>query len=103
MSDLLTRLRANSAARMPMWALMEEATAEIERLQAIVGRLPKTADGVPIAPGDVVWLIGSHCDPFQVTILNEIVIRYPDKETSSHYPSWCYSTRKAAEQARAGK
>jgi len=34
MSDLLTRLRANSAARMPMWALMEEATAEIERLQA---------------------------------------------------------------------
>lgn len=32
-----------------------EAAAEIERLLAIVGRLPTTSDGVPITPGMIVF------------------------------------------------
>lgn len=40
--------------------------AEIERLRAIVGKLPKTADGVPVVPGltlhDPIWID----DPFVV-------------------------------------
>ena len=78
-----------------------ELCDEVDRLQAIVDRLPKTADGVPIVADMEVWLIGSNCDPFQVTVENEIVIRFPDQETSRHYTSWCYSTKEAAEKARA--
>ena len=33
----------------------EEVLAEIERLKAIVDKLPKTADGVPVVPGMRVW------------------------------------------------
>ena len=33
----------------------EAATVEIDRLQEIVDKLPKTADGVPYAPGDTVY------------------------------------------------
>ena len=28
---------------------------EVERLRAIVGKLPKTADGVPVVPGETYW------------------------------------------------
>ena len=77
---------------------IDELEGEIERLR---NRLPKTADGVPIVADMEVWLIGSNCDPFQVTVENEIVIRFPDQETSRHYAPWCYSTKEAAEKARA--
>lgn len=33
-----------------------QAAAELDRLQAIVNRMPKTADGVPIMPDSIVWL-----------------------------------------------
>ena len=37
----------------PKWALdcIKELEAEIERLRAIVAKLPVTADGVPVVPG----------------------------------------------------
>ncbi len=35
-----------------------EALAEIERLRAVVDRLPSTADGVPVTPGMTVYLDG---------------------------------------------
>ena len=38
-------------------ASIVNAAAEITRLRAIVDKLPKTADGVPITPGMEVWWI----------------------------------------------
>jgi hypothetical protein len=71
--------------------LCREAADELDRLQAIVDQLPKTADGVPIAPGTRVWseLAG---EVSRVTV-NRIGIGgvYHD----------VYSTREAAEKARA--
>lgn len=39
---------------------LSEATAENARLAAIVAKLPKTADGVPLFPGMEVWAWGEH-------------------------------------------
>jgi hypothetical protein len=76
---------------------------EIERLLAIVAKLPKTADGVPVVPGMRVWWVcnraiwagtvdGVTCD--QVWLI-------PDE--GEHWGTWspsdCYSTREAAEKA----
>jgi len=51
MSDLITRLREDCLGP----RLSDEAADEIERLQSLVDRLPKTADGVPVRPGDQIW------------------------------------------------
>lgn len=66
---LLAKSRADCVKLRAALDLSEEYNqqkdGEIERLQAIVDRLPKTADGVPIAPGDRLYdgvghLISSH-------------------------------------------
>ena len=51
MSNLITRLREDCLGP----RLYDEAADEIERLQSLVDRLPKTADGVPVRPGDQIW------------------------------------------------
>ena len=76
---------------------------EIARLQAIVDRLPKTADGVPVMPGDDVWVGPSspHCC-FVNGIMPGDVVRL-----DFHGHSYAtvvgkkdtYSTREAAEAA----
>lgn len=43
-------------------SVIDEAVAELDRLHAIVERLPKTADGVPVVPGMKVYAIGRHGD-----------------------------------------
>ncbi len=43
-------------------AILAEAKAEIEQLRAIVDRLPKTADGVPVAIGDIIWIPNRHVE-----------------------------------------
>jgi hypothetical protein len=77
------------------YATVEEAATEIERLQAIVARLPKTADDVPMVPGMTLW---NH--------YNGKVSRIPCLDfISSNAPTRCcwdgkyYSTREAAEKA----
>lgn len=75
--------------------------AEIERLRAIVDELPKTADGVPVVPGeDVVWHPTVRSDngrlmPMAID-LNEGAAWYrvPDDRK---FVCDCYSTREAAE------
>lgn len=37
------------------WHRAEKARAHIAELEAVVGRLPKTADGVPVVPGMELW------------------------------------------------
>jgi len=84
-----------------------DRAAEITRLRAIVEKLPKTADGVPVVPGDELW------------------VRHPDGGCAGTRRWWkhpslgwsvgfehmqnepidvssCYSTREAAEAAKEG-
>ena len=90
--------------------------AKIERLQEIVAKLPKTADGVPVVPGQAIWYwleknngdVASPAEARQATspILACCKI-YCFNPTSvmSDMDGWighrfCYSTREAAEAAK---
>ncbi len=50
---LAATIVTNSESRVP--AGLQGAADELERLQGIVDKLPKTADGVPVVPGARVW------------------------------------------------
>jgi len=79
-----------------------ELEAEVERLKAIVDKLPKTADGVPVGIGDVVWWLHSgiahECAVTGIDDLNRVAIaRLPrDSDQSSSIRHSLYSTREAA-------
>ncbi len=88
---------------------------EIERLQAIVAKLPKTADGVPVVPGvdAVFWAGGDKRNclvPLQASnchyvlgpegyVRHSIKKHHSDEKVSIRK---CYSTREAAEAAKEG-
>ena len=57
MSDLQQRLIALSRNEHDDHSVGDEAAVRIAELEAIVAKLPKTADGVPITPGMEVWWI----------------------------------------------
>lgn len=99
--------------------LIRALAAERDRLRAIVDRLPKTADGVQIFVGDLVWASNAPHPvdgktmivPFRVHSLLKHAARgrvdfdRPDMplkvvDSWSWSFSWCYSTREAAEAAR---
>lgn len=100
MSDLSSKLRVTvremrDGALMPCRAVFCEilnAADEIDRLQAIVDQLPKTEDGVPIYPGMTVWALIPGCEISDV-----------EAQAVGIGGVWryCYSTREAAEKARA--
>ena len=76
---------------------LQAVMAEVERLRAVVDRLPHTADGVPVLPGDTV------CAVFGGDLVEEVTLQdwrhaLPGK-SGGKYPG-CYSTREAAEAAR---
>ncbi len=73
----------------------KQMRAERDRLQTIVDKLPKTADGVPVVPGIKVW----HRDYLGVVTEEAGVWKPP-------FPGLlvcCYSTREAAEAAAKDK
>jgi len=76
----------------------------IAERELILSRLPKTADGVPIAPGDTVWPRG---DLFMEDEQGaEIRYSLYDKTTGDDgdlLPSYVYSTREAAIAAKEQK
>ncbi len=77
-------------------ATMLDIADEIERLRAIVDKLPTTADGVPIGIGSVVW------DEEYAGIESVTALRPVSKDWQLHdyydvFASTCYSTREAAE------
>lgn len=78
---------------LPTYAELEEKVAE---LQAIVDKLPRTADGVPVVPGMVLH----YRRGWQV--LGAMVGEYADREGDWHCVAIddCYSTRQAAEAAK---
>ena len=92
---------------------MAKLQAEIERLTAIIERIPKTADGVPVCIGMMVYWIEPRNPPkFPAEVVGEAVVSmckdYADlvyhlnSDTDNRSCiefSACYSTREAAEAA----
>ena len=71
--------------------------AEIERLTAIIDKLPKTADGVPVVPGMTVYYRGMGG---VVQTTNEMCVNAIKAANGFILnPSGCYSTQVAADAA----
>ena len=81
-----------------------ELIGEIDRLRAIVDKLPKTADGVPITPGMDVWEVipgtGVICYWCGVRIIDEVGIVAENGSSTRTTPDRCYSTEAAAIEAQ---
>lgn len=88
--------------------------AEIERLRAIVDRLPKTADGVPVYVGDIVFVpygdgmygrgivdCRFHSEAYWYATIHPTMNRIPVEMAVCI--DYCYSTREAAERAAEGE
>jgi len=74
---------------------------EIERLLAVVDRLPKTGDGVSMYPGIPVWQwCNGEYSSFLVTWINVDGSRVGTNTGWTRTPSELYSSREAAEKAR---
>ena len=87
---------------------VRQAIVEINSLQAIVDKLPKTADGVPVVPGMVLYSSQFICGHFRHPEIVVSLHPYADE----HVSGWMsgalgeeelYSTREAAEAAHKGK
>jgi len=77
--------------------LLSDAADEIERLQAIIDKLPKTADGVPVVPGMTVYYRGMGG---VVQTTNEMCVNAIKAANGFILnPSGCYSTQVAADAA----
>ena len=118
MSELLDSLTTLTGSNIPAKAMQREVMrvarealqlhnalqADNARLRAIVDKLPKTADGVPVVPGMEVW---AKKNPSDSTVQSFIVCQ--DSVWASRFGgmsragAWliskCYSTREAAEAA----
>lgn len=85
-------------------------------LDRIVAKLPKTADGVPVVPGDHIWipadtrLYGSDktfpeglCQWLVVSVQGSLVEGFMGSRLAKVFAHRCYSTSKAVEAAVKGK
>jgi len=84
-----------------------EVEPELERLRAIVDKLPKTADGVPVVPGMRLWVFAGAHD-YEPSGLRSVTVRRLTAMAASGWEhrqlqrtplSKFYSTREAAEAA----
>lgn len=78
----------------------------IEALEAIVEKLPKTADGVPVVPGMELWGLG-HDDHVWTCKVSNRWEKYEHMSSAGPYLIHhdeidCYSTYAAAETAKEG-
>lgn len=74
---------------------------EIEQLEAIVDKLPKTADGVPVTPGMTIWFNTrkSEAKGFIVASVGTGFCELKDKPRGCYHDKF-YSSKQAAEAAR---
>lgn len=79
---------------------LDSANNSACELREIVDRLPKDAEGNSVATGDMLWMSGTNCPPFPVTVATKVVIRYPDRELSRCDTGCLHRTRESAEKAR---
>ena len=77
----------------------EQLRREIERLQAIVDLLPKTADGVPITPGMDVFRCGGKLRSRTMLVFETWSNHCLDDCRGGYAARSCYSTKEAAEAA----
>ena len=78
---------------------MTEAADEIARLTAIVDKLPKTADGVTVVPGMLLYHYATG-RPLGNVVTYTAGMRAHGQWAVAAYPVGdCYSTREAAEAA----
>ena len=79
--------------------------AERDRLAEIVERLPKTADGVPVTPEQEVWVpagvVSSDARSYRVVPVDSSLVGVVEEFSIVFVSDNCYSTRAAAEAARA--
>lgn len=81
----------------PLAAVLRALVGERDAAVAIVERLPKTADGVPVGPGDVVYtLYGAEWRVQDATTAAE---SWMDGDPCGPIAD-CYSTREAAAGAK---
>ena len=116
--ELCSYIREETIAKQPALERRAALEAEITRLRAIVDKLPKTADGVPVVPGaDKVYRIAAG-DEFDnpretkngveismnwrgwVATFFSDLRRFGDTYLCGEDPSKCFSTREAAEKAK---
>jgi hypothetical protein len=83
-------------------SLVTEAADELERLRAIEGKMPKTADGVAIMYGDWVWYSRKRFRPNLDTLTIPCAVPVGEGGWRDLHVSECYSTREAAEAAMNG-
>jgi len=124
MSEIVQMLRSIQSVHKDCSPVLSKACRsaadEIDRLQAIVDRLPKTADGIPVTPGMKVWHCANrHYGPHAGKLFESegIDARMPSPYCLGEHcysdgcqgddgggRTWrfedCYSTRQAAEKAR---
>lgn len=99
--DILERCGWERAQSLTAGDVCEVANliAEIRRLQAIVAKLPKTADGVPVVPGMEVHELYPSGELFRLEVwwagIHAYGFRFGQHNTQYDYRN-CYSTREAA-------
>ena len=82
-------------------AALEQLQAEIERLRAIVDKLPKDAEGKPVVEGDVMWVVA---DGVLHRMIAEAGGHTAVGPSYTHVTHLCYSTAdKALAAAEAAK
>lgn len=95
-ADLHTRLQKQIQLRDEFKNDLIETTKRRLELEAVLAKLPKTADGVPVTPGMTLYLLSEHkTNPAMM----ELVVG-GDKSPNAQY-CW-YSTREAALSANGG-
>lgn len=110
MSEHLRRLRCDDLLDKVDEEAIHTAADELDRLSAIVSRLPATADGVPVVPGMTLWQAfdygdGNRSEPFELPPITGFATH--DGEISALYwaKGFCtaigtfYSTAQAAKGA----
>ena len=91
------------------WDAMVAMRAEVKLLRAIVDKLPKTADDVPIVAGETYytqygeeWLclqVSCYADGFAKVLLQTPDCEDTDSTDTLDVLDWLYSARKAADAA----
>lgn len=80
----------------------EKLEAETERLQAIVDKLPTTADGVAVLPGMTVWVDADYGDGLKIweLVVDDLSMAGAWDGARCHWGHFhSYSTREACEAA----
>lgn len=113
MSDGLRTALASWQHDGELQSKLNAAADELDRLHAIVERLPKTADGVVVVPGMTVYEVRAS-RPGEPYEMRDFRTTTPDEQGYSTF-HWetgysaigrldrCYSTREAAEAAKGNR